>query len=1602
MLAACTLLMGVFPQTSPGQSMTVLPAFDPRIPANDSEGYPMGMNTYVDAVSADGKTIVGHAEEFDHVYTYYDPIYQEDISVVVTNTITFKWHNGVFTKLPFHYPDYDYEPNPKLLGISADGSRIYGVADEDAIYQENPPVTVLDADGGQTPGTFGEWVEFIPGLRGRTTPTGGWIGESTLQDNTITVRAVSTDFGTFVGSTRSAPDYNEVATIWTAEGAISIPPTSGFEDSVATSVSADGRVVCGYFLERIDEDDDFTGDAGFVWTKGTGAILIRDMVRDEGPPFDDNFPNINPLSVSGDGGTIIGTTDGVDTSGRFFAFRQILGPSVTINIPKQSFSVGEPIEVEVSVFSPTEQPQTITFTDGILTSPDGKCDLEFAEEDLPPPTFTLTPDDPIRTFTVTVTPVEYGTLKLSTAATAVSSKGTVNLSAEEEFHITPLKVSVRMKPVVGGKPILNVELDDEGNVIDTEGNPVTPKVEVTVENLGNTPVIGAIQGVDPRARDRSAALGRISTEGSFPIDFNPIIKGVPFIREIDLQINEDGRFDFVALVTAREEGGTHGFTARARGAPLAVGEPYPVKLELKMVRTADVTNQNNGAIFVKPGSQIQFLANVENLTTNSTIKYYGINAEKNLNVQGGRLTSDEGIAVDPPFPHDHELDAGSTDVLSGLVKTDKEGAPSGTLTWVGLEDIVQVDDATGVETELTMDDVLVESTDTGWLGNDLSLRVIQDNSIDFPPPSLDILEEGAYFSYGAALSFGAWAYDTVDAVGGIGRLAGNVIGNPSVLADTWGEGSRAVWEMGEYANRTWQGMTNEQKAEFALTVGQESLRRFALFSSSRVPFDPNDVEAGMTYARNATYGFFGNVESAYASNDPAQISQVLGQVSGRTTLEVVTALMPSPKFQEYSKGAEALLMATNLNDAQLITHQETLLRTLKTGLVDSLTARRAWGVGGQNLENIQSVFAHFKVKGYLRERSPRAFNLIDEWAEAVWKPEMMKPKGFSEIDSLIVEDPSLLPKVVGKNNQELGLDGITVIFLPEADDIIAHRARTRLIAQGSYPLEDIEEAVQACLARARQRREEFAKYAPEFEKWAADTVVNGGGIPVARNYADNGVPDPAEFKDAKRGFEFQRHDLPNGNPMYIPKMKNTAGQFRFISGDIDWIHFTFLDGSPLDAKTARCLYDAMFRCCGLQHPETISWILHKQTVFKSKINQIGEYLTGQKALLEVTGQSTRAVHMNKNLTRFAKEGRKHLIFFDGGIKARTRATIADAETSLALFQQRYPNNYSLLPFLRNSKFNEALNQAGADDGSWTYTTAENDSLILRENEKGEFQRYDGSKWVPWMPGSPAGRAARSPKSVVTVHLAPTSSLTESAPSGSTMISVADLPAQWQTELAGHVTNWFTAGQTIVIAPGELTQEVHTISAMAPMTLTQPLRYNHPTNTLVAVVPAGMTIPEVSATASPLVSTIIDTLRGTVTMVWQSLPGRRYVLESASSADPGNWSEVLPQASASEKVLRLEIPLSEYNDDNSYRLRDVGDGSTTPALKIISFTLDPVAGEMILRWESTPGHTYQVEYSDNLTDEIWRTIDPPITASGTVTTLPMSYDPEVKRRFFRVR
>jgi hypothetical protein len=552
-------------------------------------------------------------------------------------------------------------------------------------------------------------------------------------------------------------------------------------------------------------------------------------------------------------------------------------------------------------------------------------------------------------------------------------------------------------------------------------------------------------------------------------------------------------------------------------------------------------------------------------------------------------------------------------------------------------------------------------------------------------------------------------------------------------------------------------------------------------------------------------------------------------------------VMPTPKFNQYVKAGDALRLTKAKALDQAVDAQEAFLRAVKCGPVDEAITASKWGVGGQYLADIQDVFRRFGVKGYMRERAPEAIELIDKLGEAVWKPEAMKPKGLSDLDILILDND--IPPIFGVGGKrQLKPKGITAIFMPDEDDVI----KARLLAKG-----EPNHVINACLRRAQQRREEFEKYVPEFESWARP-VSEGGGMPIAKNYKDNGIPNPStELGLKNRAFRYDRHRRPGKPTIYIPKMMTADGKaFKYISGDVDWIHFTFLDGLPLDALTAERLYDAMSRACGFQHGETITWLKEGQTVFKGKISQLAEYMRGgpgQKALLEVSGDSTRATRIDAKLSRFGKTGREHLINFEGGLKGRGRALAADIENAFAHFQSVLPDRRVLLPYIRANPEGEDGNagrsvQAGVPM-DWSYTSA-NEALLVRPKDATHAEVFNGQTWVETL-------KSQLPNPL---PLTPATELTASVAAGATRLPLVNLPDMYPELMDGHLKNWFAAGQTVIIAPGGPYQETAEVLSYGPMVLKTALQFAHPEGTMVAAV-AG-TGPGTGADATEKIQPIV--------------------------------------------------------------------------------------------------------------------------------------------------
>jgi WD40 repeat protein len=1267
-----------------------------------------------------------------------------------------------------------------------------------------------------------------------------------------------------------------------------------------------------------------------AWEPVDGIYAVNSSPRPQLPVLRGTFSELGNL--------VAPYTSYPNGSATLFQWVNTKPVSVRVEAPRRSFQLGDDFTATVTVALTKPEPWRVSFPDHVLVAErPGVLDVETVVAE--PFDLLPTPDGWTRSFTVKVNALDGGLSRLISTIEATAGSETHTISGDARISVCPLLVTVQTKPLVDGKPVLNMKLDPDGTVRDSSGNEVVPKVEVKVKNLGQRAIQTHLQGLDPRKRDRSTALGRIAVDATFPQEFAALAPDETVAREFPLTIHANGRFEFAALVSGTIVGSPEeGFETTKRGAPVAIGERYPMKIEFKPANEvlSQLRPRGGGAFLIPPGDSTAVLAVVSNLTTNATLQFEGISATTFGNALGGTLTSDDGGQT-CPIVVSETVDAGSQVVLSGKILSEALGSPSGTLVWELPVEPKLKDDATGVETVLTADDILVETEAGGWGGNDLAMHLIQDHSQPVREPISNWLE-AAYFGKGAMVGIGGWFYDSVDFVGALGRVAGD----PSGLADAVGEGSRALWEAAELVATTWNAMTPAEREEFILDVAREVQRRAFLRVTTGQPFDRNDFQQVLSFTQSATYPLFNGVEQAYASNDPARIAQLWGSVAGNIAMEAATCFIPTPKFTRYTSGADAARLASNKAEAGLATAQEVFLTRVKSGPVDEAIAQNFWGQGGDELSNFQRVFRAFGVRGYMRERAPECTHLIEELAEAIWKPEAMKPKGLNDTDLLLLGNPP--PVVLGKppGNAPLPLKAITGIFYPESDSVL--RARF----SGQPP-----EFIDAIIERAKFRREEYIKYRPKFQQWKKP-LAEDGGIPVKFNYADNGaVPPDGSVGAANRAFDYDTVEASNAVDLIIPRMANSSGELRLITGDVDWIHFTFENGLPLDRHTAGRLYKVLQRY-GLQHPETISWILNGQSVFAAKISQIGAYLRGQKALLEVSGNALRAVRINPNLTRFVRNGRDHLIFFDGGTKEIKEALKkAEIDNAFAFLIELLPPRPILLPFLWTQRWggpDDADTSVGGND--WTYSGAD-DALLVRQLEDGALEQFTNGSWIPWtIPSSPKRNAG-------TLQLAPLTVTETATAAGATTLPLTAIHEEWADLLAGHLDHWFSVDDLVIIAPGTAREEIRRVTATTPLTVHAPLRFAHPVGTTVAVMPGALALQDPDNDG---LDTLTEIHLGTY-------PNRR------DSDGDG--------AADGEEVQLGTDPLDAMSH-----------------FRILSFNVAPDGSALTVVWSSVPGKRYVVETASDLLE--WSPSDP-INASGTdqtSATLPLN-NPGV-RHFCRVR
>ncbi|MBP9108358.1 MAG: hypothetical protein KBF83_02265 [Pyrinomonadaceae bacterium] len=248
---------------------------------------------------------------------------------------------------------------------------------------------------------------------------------------------------------------------------------------------------------------------------------------------------------------------------------------LSIDLDKFDYNIGEEFLATVEVKSNLEQPVTVTFNDPLLrerpfSGVAADAILTVEPPPLPAP-FQLTATNRTRSFPAVVRVNGYGETELVTALSYTGPSGPVTLEASQRVDVSPLAVTLEMRPLRDGVPIKNLLLDGNGNATDTDGNPVIPKVLVKLENKSTTPVTAALRFVNPLGRDRTGVAGRVSVAGAFPIELGDLAGGQAVEREFVVDVDANGRYEFEAGTRAQRAGSPRLILQTEKGAPLVVG-----------------------------------------------------------------------------------------------------------------------------------------------------------------------------------------------------------------------------------------------------------------------------------------------------------------------------------------------------------------------------------------------------------------------------------------------------------------------------------------------------------------------------------------------------------------------------------------------------------------------------------------------------------------------------------------------------------------------------------------------------------------------------------------------------------------------------------------------------------------------------------------------------------------------------------------------------------------------------------------------------------------------------------------------------------------------
>jgi PKD repeat protein len=646
---------------------------------------------------------------------------------------------------------------------------------------------------------------------------------------------------------------------------------------------------------------------------------------------------------------------------------------------------------------------------------------------------------------------------------------------------------------------------------------------------------------------------------------------------------------------------------------------------------------------------------------------------------------------------------------------------------------------------------------------------------------------------------------------------------------------------GEFQAQVWDSFTEEEKQAFADDAGLMT----AAILARNAEFGTQGAAALWDTAKSASYAAMTEMANQWAIGDYTSTAELYSKYAADAVTQIavpvaLAKLAKSPRaVAALARAQEALQtkMAPILAKAPTLTRIEELgpvLSALQSGT--ELTAEQLstlYGITAEELVELQKVADDLNVLLTVRSRHASSIEWIERF-DAMLKPETLKIKTVSELDvklgyresdvgSLVFRKPEPL-KAFDAGQGDLGT-------------LIDEFVNSKGFVTGTPEWE-------SAVARVGARASEWRTWEKYYKRWDAQ-----GWIDVSMNYKGNAITDPlvkgksslgvAPLESGKYvGFEL----APVGDEEYVLQMMNNrVGRFVPITGDIDPIAFTHLDGSPLTMEEHLAVLDKLAKnpLLQAQHGESATYTGGGLDFIES------QFKPGEPGVqIAPSGHAPRVVRFDKSKSRWANSFDYHLHWEGGFVYSGSyvpKGAIPRAPIVVPPTVEPLPTRPRAIPQATTTDANVGRCRI-------TYSTVK-DSAAAIMDIRGKLVNLGGDGKT--VQDSPLHSECFAPGPVIERQVKPVTGLTSDATVGQSELPIPEGDPWLATAGSG-----LAVGDEVTIGAGTPDAETHVIIAFGSIILDQPLRFDHPAGSLIVVTKGTEPSPTTTTTMPPTTTTVI--------------------------------------------------------------------------------------------------------------------------------------------------